>query len=47
MNKIQTDQVHKTPEISQTKIFDCLLETVQMWGHNIVFHAELTKIIPN
>ena len=24
-----------------------LIETVQMRGHNICFHAELTKIIPN
>ena len=24
-----------------------LVETVQMWGHNIGFYAELTKIIPN
>ena len=24
-----------------------LVETVQMWGHNIFFYAELTKIIPN
>ena len=24
-----------------------LIETVQMRGHNIWFHAELTKIIPN
>ena len=24
-----------------------LVETVQMRGHNVCFHAELTKIIPN
>ena len=25
----------------------CLVETVQMRGHNICFYAELTKHIPN
>ena len=30
-----------TPHLSR------LVETVQMWGHDICFYAELTKIIPN
>ena len=28
-------------------LLNCLIETVQMRGHNIGFFAELTKIIPN
>ena len=30
-----------------TPHMNCLVETVQMRGHNICFNAELTKIIPN
>ena len=26
---------------------NCLIETVQMRGHNIYFCAEMTKIVPN
>ena len=30
-----------------TPHLNCLIETVQMRGHNICFYVELTKIIPN
>ena len=30
-----------------TPHLNCLKERVHMWGHNICFYADLTKIIPN
>ena len=35
------------PSYVMTPHLNCLIETVQMRGHNICFYAELTKIISN